>query len=137
MKKIVILFGMIWGGLWAGELAWQKDLDKAFEIARKEHKNVMLMVESQHCRWCKKMEQDTLADESVQKRLAVFSLVKISREESREIKGLPMVGGVPTIFFMTPEKKILQKVVGYFDVENFLCYIDDAQRAHSEQIETD
>lgn len=137
MKKIVILFGMMWGGLWAGELAWHKDLNTAFEIARKEHKNVMMMVESQHCRWCKKMEQDTLADENVQKRLAAFSLVKISREESREIKELPMVGGVPTIFFMTPEKKILQKVVGYFDVENFLCYIDDAQRAHSEQIETD
>ncbi|DAB39596.1 MAG TPA: thioredoxin family protein [Sulfurovum sp. UBA12169] len=134
MKKIIILMGIFWSGLFGTELVWQKDIDAAFEIAQKEHKNIMLMVESQNCRWCKKMEDETLADENVQKRLASYSLVKVSRGEERIMDQLPMIHGVPTIFFMTPEKKILQKVVGYFNVEDFLGYIDDAERIQSSSI---
>ena len=134
MKKIIILMGIFWSGLFGTELVWQKDIDAAFEIAQKEHKNIMLMVESQNCRWCKKMEDETLADENVQKRLAAYSLVKVSRGEERIVDQLPMIHGVPTIFFMTPEKKILQKVVGYFNVEDFLGYIDDAERIQSSSI---
>ena len=134
MKKIIILMGIFWSGLFGTELVWQKDIDAAFEIAQKEHKNIMLMVESQNCRWCKKMEDETLADKNVQKRLAAYSLVKVSRGEERIMNQLPMIHGVPTIFFMTSEKKILQKVVGYFNVEDFLSYIDDAERIQSSSI---
>ncbi|MDQ1325786.1 MAG: hypothetical protein QG564_910 [Campylobacterota bacterium] len=131
MKKFVLAAGIAWSGLFGAELVWQKDIDTAFEIAQKEHRNVMVMVESRQCRWCKKMEHETLADENVQERLAVYSLVKVSREEDRIIDQLPMIHGVPTIFFMTPEKKILQKVVGYFNVQDFLSYMNDVERAQS------
>lgn len=114
--------------LFGADLFWQESLQKAFELAKNEHKNVMVMVEGEECRWCKKMEHRTLADESVQKRLAAYIVVKVSREDENVFEQLPMVEGVPTIFFMTSEKKVLEKVVGYFNVEDFISYIDDVER---------
>lgn len=86
------------------------------------------MVEGKHCRWCKKMKYRTLGDENVQKRLASYIVVKVMREDEKAVEDLPIIEGVPTIFFMTPEKKVIESVVGYFVVEDFLSYIDDVEK---------
>ncbi len=39
---------------------WETDLDLAFERAKKEHKNVMIMVEDTRCKWCNKYENRCL-----------------------------------------------------------------------------
>ena len=36
------------------KLTWETDMDHAFERAKKEHKNVMIMVEDPRCKWCTK-----------------------------------------------------------------------------------
>jgi len=114
--------------LFSADIVWQKDMTTAFELAKKENKVVMLFVEGEHCRWCKKMKHRTLADENVSKRLVPYIAVKIMRENAEAVKDLPMIHGVPTIFFMTDTKKVLESVVGYFGVGDFLSYIDDVEK---------
>jgi thioredoxin-related protein len=132
MKKLLGIFlvaGTFFSmSLFAGEMVWIKDINSAFKLAQKEQKTVMIMVEGEHCRWCKKMKHRTLADENVQKKLESYITVKVMREDEDAVKDLPMIDGVPTIFFMTPQKELIETVVGYFNVEDFLSYISDVEK---------
>ena len=91
MNKIVL--GVLLFSSTLFSLEWIKDLDTAFTLAKKEHKNVMVLVEGENCRWCKKMKHRTLSDETVEKRLEKFIVVKIMRED-------PQAMSVSTYYFL-------------------------------------
>ena len=114
--------------LFAGEIVWMKDINSAFKLAQKEQKIVMVLVEGKHCRWCVRMKDRTLADVNVEKKLKSYIAVKVMREDEDAVKDLPIIHGVPSIFFMTPKKKVLESVIGYFNVEDFLSYISDVEK---------
>ncbi len=128
MKRLLLTFLLFVTTLFSTDIVWQKNITTAFELAKKENKIVMVMVEGKHCRWCVKMKNRTLADENVTKRLEPYITVKVMREDENSVKDLPIIHGVPSIFFMTAEKKVLESVVGYFDVGDFLSYIDDVEK---------
>lgn len=110
------------------EIVWLKDINTAFEMAKKEQRTVMVLVEGENCRWCKKMKHRTLGDDNVQKKLKSYITVKVMRENEDDVKDLPIIHGVPSIFFMTSEKEVIESVVGYFNVEDFLSYISDVEK---------
>ncbi len=126
MRKIILMMMLLTGSIFA--LDWVKDIDTALEVAKKEHKNIMVMVESESCRWCKKMKGRTLSDDAVEKRLEKFVLVKVMREDGNAMAKLPAVRGVPTIFFMKEDKAIIEEIIGYFNVEDFVSYINDVEK---------
>ncbi|HIP55037.1 MAG TPA: thioredoxin family protein [Sulfurimonas autotrophica] len=126
MLKMISILLVCTGSLFA--LDWVKDIETALTLAKKEKKNVMVMVESEHCRWCQKMKHRTLSDENVEKRLKKFVIVKVMREDENAMKHLPEVKGVPTVFFMTEKKKVIEEVIGYFDVLDFTSYIGDVEK---------
>jgi len=126
MLKLISILLVFTGSLFA--LDWVKDIDTAFTLAKKENKSVMVFVESEHCRWCKKMKGRTLSDENVEKRLEKFILVKVMREDGNAMKHLPEVKGAPTIFFMKNDKEVLEDILGYFDVLDFTSYIGDVEK---------
>jgi thioredoxin-related protein len=125
MTKLIVTLFVLSGTLLAVD--WVKDINTALETAKKEHKNVMVMVEGEHCRWCKKMKGRTLTDDAVEKRLKNFVVVKVMREDGNAMAKLPPVEGVPTIFFMKDDKAVIEKVMGYFNVEDFISYINDVE----------
>lgn len=126
MKKIIL--GVLFLSSALFSLEWVKDIDTALKLAQKEHKNIMVLVEGENCRWCKKMKHRTLSDENVEKGLEKFVVVKVMREDGNAMSVLPSVQGVPTIFFMKEDKAVLEEVIGYFNVEDFLSYIDDVEK---------
>ncbi len=126
MIKILLGLCFLSSALFA--LDWVKDLDTAFATAQKEKKIVMVMVEGENCRWCKKMKHRTLGDEGVEKRLERFIIVKVMRENHEVMKALPKISGVPTVFFMKSDKTVLEEVIGYFDVLDFTSYIGDVEK---------
>ena len=133
MKKVLLslflLVGVFFSNtLFAKDIVFEKDIATAFSKAKKENKLLMVMVESKHCRWCVKMKNRTLSDNSVQKRLEPYILVKLMREDANAADELPIIDGVPTIFFMKANKEVVEKVVGYFNVEDFISYIDDVEK---------
>ncbi len=126
MNKIVLGLLLLSSTLFSVE--WVKDIDTALTVAKKEHKNIMVFVEGENCRWCKKMKHRTLSDESVEKRLEKYVLVKVMREDGNAMSVLPPIQGVPTIFFMKENKAVIEEIIGYFNVEDFLSYIGDVEK---------
>ena len=126
MHKIILGFLLLSSTVFS--LEWVKDISTAFSMAKKEHKNVMVFVEGEHCRWCKKMKGRTLSDESVEKRLEKFVVVKVMREDPVAMAILPQIKGVPTTFFMNENKKVLESAIGYWNVEDFIAYINDVEK---------
>ncbi|MBD3791812.1 MAG: thioredoxin family protein [Campylobacterales bacterium] len=114
--------------LFGAELHWEKDTATAFAKAKAEKKNVMLMVEASRCRWCKRMKEETLADEEVKKRLQNYILVKVARCDKEEMMVLPeSYYPAPSTFFMTPAGEIIEKAIGFFESEDFITYINDVE----------
>ena len=126
MNKIVL--GLLLFSSTLFSIEWSKDLETAFNLAKKEHKNIMVVVESENCRYCKKLKHRTLSDETVEKRLEKFVTVKVMRDDASAMSVLPEVKGVPTIFFMNEDKVISDEILGYVDVEDLIYYINDIEK---------
>ena len=122
MKVLTLCFILLGTLLQAGDILWQKDLQHAFETARKENRLLMVMVEGEHCRWCKKMRYRTLDDEKVSRKLENFVNVRVDEADKKSMKVLPPVKGVPTIFFLYPDGKVIETATGYYGVDDFLSF---------------
>jgi len=129
LRGLFLLIGLLFSTtLFAGDPVWQKDITAAFEKAQKENKVVMVMVGGEHCKWCEKMKDRTLSHDSVLKRLEPYIMVKVMREDAESVKDLPAINGVPTIFFLKADKKVLETVVGYYNIVEFAGFIDSVEK---------
>jgi len=107
-------------------LEWYTDVDSGFNRAQKEHKNVIIMVGEDSCRWCTKMKEGTLTDKRIQKVLKDYILVSIKRSDKEAVKVVPEFdGNIPSFFFMNEKKETIEPVVGYFKADDFLTYIKE------------
>jgi len=107
-------------------LIWQDDVKTAFELAQKEQKSVMVMVEDVRCRWCIKMKEGALSDAEVQKNLQKYILLKIDRSDNESMESLPgLRGPIPSFHFFTANKRSIDKIAGYYETEDFLGYIKE------------
>lgn len=127
MKKIIMIFALVMSILNADSLNWENNLDSAILKAKAQKKNIMIMIESDHCRWCHKMHDTTLSDPKVKKALSGYISVKMDRDNPILLKNFPAVAGVPTILFITPSKKILTTALGYVESYDFMSYLRDAE----------
>ena len=110
-------------------ISWAKNLKTAFELAKESKKNVMVMAQSVNCKWCKKMKQRTLCDKTVSKRLEKYILVKVDKNIPNQIEELPPFKHVPIIFFMTPQKEIIDNMRGYYTADDFLEYLNAIEKS--------
>ena len=126
MRKILILLSLGLLSMHAIDLEWAQSYKEALSKAKKEKKNVMLLVTSETCRWCRKLENTTLVDKDVVQRLQKdYVVVQATRGEGTYPKVLK-VGPVPATFFLDVNGKlIIKKVVGYWSAEDYLSYMDD------------
>ncbi|WP_309499425.1 DUF255 domain-containing protein [Sulfurovum sp.] len=107
-----------------GKLKWETEMDYAFERAKKEHKNVMIMVEEPQCKWCVKMKKGALSDKDVQVKLQAYVLLKVRRSDRDTIKQIEgFTSAIPSFHFMYPNKETIETVIGYFETEDFLGYL--------------
>ena len=82
----------------------------------------------EHCKWCEKMKIKTLSEESVSERLEPYIMVKVMQEDAEAVKDLPAISGVPTIFFLKADKKVLETVAGYYNIVDFAGFIDSVEK---------
>jgi len=126
MKLLSILLTLGLLCLHAVDLQWAHSYKEALSLAKKEKKNVMLLVTSARCGWCRKLESTTLKDKNVVERLnKKYILVHAMRGDETYPKTFN-VGSVPASFFLDADGKlIIRKVVGYWSAEDYLSYMDD------------
>jgi thioredoxin-related protein len=110
------------------KLIWETDMDLAFERAKKEQKNVMIMVEDVRCKWCKNIKIGALSNPSVQEKLQSFILLKVQRSDKKTAKRIEeFTGAIPSFYFMYPNQELYESLVGYFATEDFLHYLTEIE----------
>jgi len=108
-------------------LKWEQDLDKAFIKAQDTNKTVMIFVTKEGCRWCIKMKKRTLSHKVIKQSLENYILVKLDRDNIYNYNFIEKIKYFPTILFYSPKKRLYEKVVGYFNVEDFISWLDDVE----------
>lgn len=110
---------------------------EAFEIALdkavKEDKIVMVKATSKHCRYCKKMDAEVLVEDDVVKALQKdFIAVSVDVEERALPLGLK-ADLTPTFFFINKDKKVIKRIPGSWNKEDFLEILKEAKEAQRSQ----
>ncbi len=123
--KYLVTFFLLVSSLLSADLEWPSDYKQALEKAKKEHKQVYMLITSQNCRWCRKFENKTLEDEQIMQKLqAKYVLLHIDRDKDflpEKYKSKR----VPRHYFITPKGEVIYTFLGYWDIEDFSSFIDD------------
>jgi len=109
-------------------LSWYSHIDNALKSAQKSHKNLIVMVGEESCRWCKKMKERTLTDEKVKEKMSEYILVSVKRSDKAEVAHIPEFdGSIPSFFFMKDNEEVYDSVIGYFKADDFLRYMNEME----------
>lgn len=129
MKKSVLWAMVIPMWLMGAEINWNASYAEAQAAALKENKPMMVLITSEQCRWCRKLESTTLQnDEIVSKINSSFKAVNVTRDKSVYPKNLE-AKMVPYSYFIDPKNgKVLYSIPGFWDSEDYRSVLDDAMR---------
>lgn len=123
--RYIVLSMIFLSSLYASEIGWLSDYKKALEIAKKEKKDVYVLVTSDSCPWCRKFENTTLQNEKV---LALLRLKYVLVHADRDRDYLPKnfnTKAVPRHYFVTSKEQIIFTFLGYWDELDFKSYLKD------------
>jgi len=94
--------------------------DAALQEAQKSNKVIVIKVMTEHCHFCKKMDREVMVDQNVVNILQKdFVVVQVDITKNTLPLGLT-AELTPTFFFIDKNKKVLHKIVGSWNVEDFL-----------------
>jgi thioredoxin-related protein len=111
-------------------LDWYIDVDKAFEAAQKQGKNVIIMIGEDYCRYCTNLKEKTLTDKRVESLLSKYIRVSLKRSDKPSLKVTPEFdGNIPSLFFLTPKKKVIDGVVGYYVADDFVRLMQEIEES--------
>ena len=104
----------------ASEMKYETNFDEAMKRAKKEQKNVMLVLVSNYCPWCRKFEQRVLLKEEVN---AIIQKNYIPLIINREKDPFPKefdTGFTPIVHFIDHKtQKSYKNVIGYNNKDEF------------------
>ena len=120
MKKITWLFCL-------PMIMMAGDLKDALIKAKKAHQPMMVYVKSESCQYCDKMKDNTLDDISVLKNTSEFSLIITDKDDAEAKKYLPDTRYTPTVYFISPEFKVVNTVKGYLGKDDFNLWVNDSK----------
>lgn len=123
--KYIIVSLLFLSSLMGAGLDWSSDYKKALEIAKKEKKDVYVLVTSDNCRWCRKFENTTLQNEKILDLLRLkYVLVHADRDRDYLPKNFN-TKAVPRHYFVTSKEQIIFTFLGYWDELDFKSYLKD------------
>lgn len=130
MKKIFFLL-MFSISVFGAEITWNTSYDSARAKAKKESKPLMVLITSEDCRWCRKLEETTLQDEEIISRINTqFQAINVTKDKSVYPKSLT-AKMVPMSYFLDPSNgKVLYSIPGYWESEDYHSILDDALRKY-------
>lgn len=129
MKKILLLI-MLSIGVFGAEIIWNDTFAEAQAKAKKESKPMLVLITSEQCRWCRKLEATTLQDESIIERINTqFKAVHVTRDKSVYPKNLS-AKMVPMSYFLDGDGKVIYSIPGYWPSEDYQSILDDALRKY-------
>ncbi|KFN40112.1 MAG: hypothetical protein JU82_04565 [Sulfuricurvum sp. MLSB] len=129
MKKMVLWLAMpLW--LMGAEINWNSSFAEAQVKAKKESKPMLVIITTEQCRWCRKLEATTLEDDTIISTInSKFSAVHVTRDKSVYPKNLT-AKMVPMSYFLDPNGKVLYSMPGYWPTEDYQSILNDALRKY-------
>jgi len=126
MTKLFVILCLSLLSLHAGEINWEASFKQALAKAQLEKKNMMVLITSTTCRWCRKLEAETLKDASVIERVNKdYVSVHLTRDVDEYPRYL-IAPGVPATYFLNRNgQPIIKRVMGYWNAEDYHSYLDD------------
>lgn len=95
-------------------------IDQAWRAAQVSRKPMFLYVTSESCFYCEKMRKETLSHPQIVEGVAGFAEpVEFNASEAPELAKKLGVRVFPTILVVSPQNKLLHKVEGFVDPEEF------------------
>jgi thioredoxin-related protein len=120
---------LIFGGDYE-DIDWEVDYSDAIKVAKYQNKPVMVLITTKRCKWCKKLKNRTLSNDTIIGKLnSNFVAVEVTRRKDDYPYKKLRARAVPTIYFLDANGKPLMKpVIGYWNIKNFNSYIKFATR---------
>ncbi len=131
--RIIMMISVLTLSLFASEIKWNDSFEAAKAKAQKEDKIIYALITSETCRWCRKLESETLDEQKIINNLnSKYSAVALTRDKDSYPPCLkaPMV---PMSYFLTPEGTVLYSVPGYWNEEDYLSMMGDVERKYKKQ----
>lgn len=120
MKKVALF-------LYLPVLLVSGELKDSLLQAKREHKPLMVYVEANACQYCDKMKRQTINTASVQRNMDGFIFTVTNKEDDEAKRYLPSTRYTPTVYFISPQFKVVNTVKGYLGKEDFNLWIDDTK----------
>ena len=105
----------------AEAMRYETDYDTALKKAKKEGKNLMLVLTSEYCPWCRKFEKNVLQKDEVNRAVHATYVPLILNRDKKAFPKKFTSTFVPVLYFIDAKnEEILHQVVGYNQGEAFL-----------------
>mgnify|MGYP002712334473 FL=1 len=109
----------------AKEMGYETEYKTALQKAKKENKELMVLMVTNYCPWCSKFEKKTLSDKKVDDAVkSKYIPLIINRQEG----GFPSylhTPIVPVTFFVNPQdEKVIHESVGFSNKLDFLNLLE-------------
>lgn len=110
-------------------LQWHSDINRAYTVAEKENKHIIVMVANKSCPWCRKMKEQTFTDTRIKEKLEKYTLVIMQHSDRSVYKHIPIFNrAVPSLFFMNSKRELYDKIIGYHTADELLKDINDIEK---------
>lgn len=124
MKKILISFAIFVNCLFASEINWINDFDKAVELSKLDNKPIIMLIDRKYCPYCVLLKRDVLGSSSISTFIKDnFIALKVDQNDKTYPKDF-QVRGTPTTFFVDKTgESYTSPIVGYATQEKYLKYL--------------
>ncbi len=105
----------------------QKDLPSAMKLAKKEQKNVLLFIYSEHCWYCNKMKKNTFSDKKVINLINKNFIFVMEKQDSKNLINTKFkTNFVPMTYIIDYENgESMLELPGHKDIKAFIQIIPD------------
>lgn len=107
------------------EVSEPKTYEEALTAAKAANKNLFLYFHTNHCIWCKKLENETLSDPTVKQALSQFVVYTVNVETENAVADKFRVRGVPTYLILDPKtENVITRDSGFKRTGTFIDWLN-------------
>lgn len=104
----------------APSVEWKRDLRAAHAEAKATNRPILVVFGADWCRYCGKLEKQTLGDPAVGKLVAEsFVPVALDYDRDREIARILEVKSLPSTIVLSPDTDLLGRLVGFVEADRY------------------
>ncbi|HUU53333.1 MAG TPA: thioredoxin family protein [Armatimonadota bacterium] len=115
-----------------GEIAWSYDFEAGLAAAKEANKPVMVDVFATWCAPCKMLDENVFSRADVAEASKSFVTIRVDGDKYPEIRQQLNVNSYPTVLFLTPEGREMNRSMGSVSYDIMLEAMGKAQEQFAE-----